>query len=452
VRVLRLKSSSSQARVLTSAITAAQLVETNGTNHEKLTARQLRATVIAAGKPPWWNAGKAMAAGDAKVQLDLLSMPSDKRVLKPLDKDKAGSHQSFRIDRRDAGGQERPSFLCKPANTPTAQELHDRLPGDPSPIADSDGPKGGEVAQEALSGRAAQLLAGQTDIDTGMPETHVVTLHSAMIPGSDPTGPQKVTCSVQEARYAPGHLKKLSSIGRMALKPEQLAGLAIFGTLTLNTDRHAGNVLLDPGGKLVPIDHGESFAGSNEQGIGRMKATLGSPHNALLGLPGARDPMPKDMLKKLKALDPDKYASGLKKDNAMIGAGHADMKDTVSPGAINNARRAASFVKLAARHDPPLLPVSIQVAMGNAADRLFGDAIDEKAFQTNAKAVIDRIAPQQQAVRQVCTAPDVEYNTLVAQAEAPGWTNIFATRYGAPDPNRVADRVMLLTIVKQKIN
>ena len=142
MRVLGLKSSSSQARVLSGAISAAQLVETNGTNHEKLTARQLRATVIAAGKPPWWNAGKAMAAGDAKVQLDLLSMPSDKRVLKPLDKDKAGILQSFWIDRRDADGQERPSFLCRPANTPTAQELNDRLPGDPPRIADSGGPKG----------------------------------------------------------------------------------------------------------------------------------------------------------------------------------------------------------------------------------------------------------------------------------------------------------------------
>jgi hypothetical protein len=319
-----------------------------------------------------------MAAGDAKVQLDLLSMPSDKRVLKPLDKDKAGILQSFWIDRRDADGQERPSFLCRPANTPTAQELNDRLPGDPPRIADSGGPKGGEVAREALSGGAAQLLAGQTGIDIGMPETHVVTLESVMIPGSDPTGLQKVTCSVQEARHAPGDLKKLSSIGKMALKPEQLAGLAIFDTLTLNTDGHAGNVLLDPGGNRVPIDHGESFAESNEQGIGRMKATLGSPHIALLGLPGAHDPMPKDMPKKLKVLDPEKCASGLKKDNAMIGAGHADMKDTVSAGAIDNARRAASFVKLAARHDPPLSPASIQVAMGNAADRLFGDAIDEK--------------------------------------------------------------------------
>jgi hypothetical protein len=30
--------------------------------------------------------------------------------------------------------------------------------------------------------------------------------------------------------------------------------------------------------------------------------------------------------KNIDKLDPDKYASGLKKDNAMIGAGHADMK------------------------------------------------------------------------------------------------------------------------------
>jgi hypothetical protein len=59
MRVLELKSSSSQARVLSGAISAAQLVETNGTDPEKRTARELRATVIAAGKPPWKDAGKA---------------------------------------------------------------------------------------------------------------------------------------------------------------------------------------------------------------------------------------------------------------------------------------------------------------------------------------------------------------------------------------------------------
>ncbi|HET6239810.1 MAG TPA: hypothetical protein VFE41_33355 [Acetobacteraceae bacterium] len=42
MRVLGLKSSGSQARVLSGAISAAQLVETNGTDPEKRTARELR--------------------------------------------------------------------------------------------------------------------------------------------------------------------------------------------------------------------------------------------------------------------------------------------------------------------------------------------------------------------------------------------------------------------------
>ncbi|HSI59448.1 MAG TPA: hypothetical protein VLA16_17935 [Ideonella sp.] len=448
MRALGLKSTSSQARVLSGGIASAAVVEAKGSDKDKATARQLRAKVVAAGNPPWKDAGKAMAATSAKVHLDILSMPADERQLKPLGADKQGIHQAFWIDRRDPDDDTDHAFLCKPANKLTADEIR-LLRGGKPPLADSGGPRGGEVAREALSGRTAQLLASQTGIDIGMPETHVVALDRDMIPGSDPTGPAQLTCSVQEARAASGDLTSLAGIQKATLSADQVAGLAIFDTLTLNTDRHPGNVLTDGKGNVIPIDHGESFAEPNETGVNRIKATLGSPHNALLALPGAHSPMSRQMLKKLKALDADKFASGLKKDNQMIGAQHADMKDAVSPEAIDTSRRAAVFVKLAAKNAVPLSPAAIQVAMGNAADRLFGKGIDEKTFLKTAKEVIARAAPQQQAIKEVCTSSSVEYDTLIAQADALGWSDVFSQREGAPDVARCGDPIVLLTIIKR---
>ena len=460
--VLGLKSTSSQARVLSGAIASAAQIEKNGTATDQQTARGLRATVISAGKPPWKDARKAMAASDAKVHLDLLSLPANDRQLKPLDPTKQGVNQSFWVDRKgkddkgkgdkgtddkgtdDKGtdDKEHHSFLCKPASNRGLS--HDE-------VAPSGGKKGGEVAREALAGRAAQLLAGQTGIDIGMPETHVISLDSSFVPGD--TSGLPVTCSVQEARPVTGDLRGASGLKKASFRPEQVAGLAIFDTLTLNTDRHAGNVMTDADGNLVPIDHGESFAEPNQDGVNRLKSTLGGPHNALLSLPGAHAPMSKDMLKKLKALDPEKYASGLTKDNAQIGAQHTDMKDAISPGAIDTAKRAAMFVKMAAKHEPPLSPASIQVAMGNSAEKLFGDAISDKQFRANAAAVIDRIAPQQGAVKEVCTSANAEYSTLVQQCEAPplNWGGFIAKREGEPNKDAIADPVALLTIIKRQI-
>jgi len=437
MKVLGLKSTSSQARVLSGAIASAQLIEQNGTVPDKAKAQQLRAIVIAAGTPPWKDAKKAMAATDAKMQLDLLSIPVGQRQPKPLDPAKQGVNQAFWLDRQDADGQERHSFLCKPASgDPGDQDSEDAPTG---------GKKGGEVAREALSGRAAQLLAAKTGIDIGVPETHVVNLDGATL--GLPAGP--LTCSIQEARPAKGDLRGLGQLARASLNSSQIANLAIFDTLTLNTDRHDGNVLLDAGDNLIPIDHGESFAEANDQGTERIRATIGTPHNALLALPGAHVPMSKEMVKKLKALNADKFANDLAKDNGKIGEEHPGMQGAIGDGALENVRRAAMFTKLAAKNEPPLSPAAIQVAMGNAAKLLFDPAINEATFKANAQAAINRIAPQQAAVREVCTSLDPEYAVLAGKAEALGWP--VAQRSGAPSADTVADPVTLLTIVKQNI-
>lgn len=143
MRALGIKNRGSQARVLAGAIASAELVEKNGSDQDKPKAKELRAIVIAAGTPPWKDAKKAMAANDAKVQLDMLSIPGNERGMKQLDPGKKGIHQAFWIDRKDVDGEDRHSCLCKPATEPDPE---DDLP------APSGGKPGGEGMREALAG------------------------------------------------------------------------------------------------------------------------------------------------------------------------------------------------------------------------------------------------------------------------------------------------------------
>ena len=440
MKALGLSSGSSQARVLAGAIASAALVEQHGSQNDKDEAKRLRETVLAAGTPPWKDARKAMAAGDAKVKLDLLSIPPNQRQLAQLNPNAQGVHQAFWVQRQDADGQLRDSFLCKPASDPND-------PNAISPFAPSGALKGGEVAREALTGRAAQLLLGQTGIDIGMPESHVVKLSLSLM---GQQGNQEVICSVQEARKdANRSLNDLTPQEAKQLDAKQIAGLAIFDTMTLNVDRHGGNVLIAPNGDLVPIDHGESFIEPTDEGIGRLKAAMCGPQNSLLTLPAAHEPLPPDMIRKLKGgIDPEAYAKGLTRDNVAIGSEHPEMANAISPGAIDVAKRAARFVKLAARAEPPLSPAQIQIAMGSAADHLFDPAVDDQTFETNARAAIQRVAGQGPILKEICTAPDVEWNSLKQQAEALGWN--VARRYGEPSAESINDPIVLMKIVKQR--
>jgi hypothetical protein len=438
LRVLKLPSIGSQARVLAGAISSAEQVMQTGTNEEKQQAQQHRATVLRAGTPPWKDAKKAMDANASKIQLDLLSIPTKDRKLEKLKPSSQGINAAFWINRNEPDGESSASYLCKPAST---VEKMDAVAGLPL---------GGEVIREGLSGRAAQLLARQTGIDIGMPESHVVSLDSKLLPDdSQPDGGGNVTCSVQEARPNIGELKDLNGIDKLSINADQVSGMAIFDTITLNADRHSGNVLLDPGGGLIPIDHGTSFLEPGSGGNGRIADTLGGPHNALLSVSGMHQPMSPKMLKGLKALDPDEYASGLKKDRDQVAAAHPDMNGMISDAAIESSRRSAYFVKLAAKAKPPLSAGAIQVALGGAAKELLDPDVDFRSFRQRAQAVIDRTAPNQDIIKQVCLASKGEFNALLDQVAALGWP--VQRGGGAPTDGGLTDPLMMVTIVEKGI-
>ncbi|HWE73533.1 MAG TPA: hypothetical protein VG328_10275 [Stellaceae bacterium] len=445
LRVLKIPSKSSQSRILADSIAITEQMRQEKHADVKQ-AEELCKIVVGAGTPPWKDTKKAMAAGDAKVKLDLLSLPADKCTLEKLDPDSKGVNQAFWINRKDptaTDGLAR-SFLCKPA---TQRPGLGAIAGLPSR---------GEVAREALAGRAAQLLSKQTGIDIGMPETHVVSVGSDKLPPDvRPQGGGDLTCSVQEARPNVGAIKKLGPMAAAAVSSDQVAGLAIFDTITLNTDRHSGNVLVDAQNNLIPIDHGASMlepvelkdAEDNvlyDSGLARVEKAMAGPHNALLSLPGAHAPMSGKMLKSLKTLDPDALANQMAKDRNEIASAHPEMKDTVSDHAIAASRRSAMFVKLCAANKPPLSPATMQIALGTYAKDLLQPARPDKDFTKLAKQIIARYVPQQEAIKNVCTASDGEYAELRAQAEALGWS---VDRRGTGLGGGIVDPVMLVTIL-----
>ncbi len=442
LRVLKLPSKGSQGRILAGAIsTTEQMRQDNSPDLER--AEQLCKVVIDAGTPPWKDTKKAMAAGSAKVELDLLSLPPDECELEPLDGSDGNVNSAYWINRKDPDGVTRRSFLCKPA----------------SKKSDVLGvPNGGEVVREALAGRVAQLLAKQTGVDIDMPETHVVSVGSDKLP-EDSRSPDggPLTCSVQEARSNSGALKKLNSLAMASIDAEQIAGLAIFDTITLNTDRHAGNVLIGDQGNLIPIDHGGSMpnpvglidpdnpdGGTEDTGIERIGNTLGGPHNALLRLPNAHAPMSAKTLKRLKGLDPDAMAKEMAKDRDEIAAEHPSMTGLVSDAAIECSRRSAMFMKMAASNKPPLSPAAVQVALGSNAKELLDPEVDDKEFRKRAKVILTRTARNKDTIKQVCTASDGEYAELCAQVQALGWK--VDGRNDAPTGG-IVDPLILTTII-----
>ena len=326
-----------------------------------LRAEELREEITSLGMPPW-DGTKGMAGAAAKVELDLLSIPSDRRTVVPF----SGSvNATFWVNRTDGTGNESKSFLCK---TPSKEPL--------------DGiPAGGEVAREGLTARAASSLAGKLGISVAMPETHAITLDQGFLPANKRDGTGKpVTCSIQEVRTHNGDMRAQSRTDRAAFNSEECAALAVLDLVTLNTDRHVGNLLAGTDGSLVPIDHGACMPEGVEDSVTRIAESIGAPRNVLLSLPGTHKPMPEALRKSLMALDPSALAAELTHERDTIEANTPAMKGKVSDHSIAMSARAAEFLKIAAGVEADgrtLSPAAIQIAFGAHAKELLA-AVGEK--------------------------------------------------------------------------
>ncbi len=433
-KVLNLPIPSSQRRVADEGLATAGQIAASTTHspQDKADASVQEAALKLAGDPPW-TAEAAMRATAAKVQLDLLSIPTADRKLVPNGDQSV--NKTFWVENAADDGSKTKSFLCKPASKPGSV-----MPGG--------GPAGGEVIREALAGRAAQFFLTQ-GVDIGMPETHVVKLRPELIGGATgATG--DVTCSVQQFGKSVGPLGTQSRADIAKIDGKKVASLAVFDAMTLANDRHSGNVLMGTDGSLIPIDHGENFTEvSSPNAAARLKVTLAGTANGLLKIPSAHDPMPPEIAKSVGAFNPGAFAETLRDDRDAIAGEHGDMSGLISDEAILSAARAAEFTKRGAKMKPPLSVAAIQVALGTHVAELVDPKLDYGVFGQNADRILTAVAKQQGAIKEVCLTSDTDYEVLCQEVEKLGW---YTQRRGeATDDKLIADPMTMLAILSGKI-
>jgi hypothetical protein len=366
----------------------------------------LKAKIQDIGDPPW-NSTTAMEAATVKAEADFSTLPLGGQKAETLDG--KGVNPTFWVNKAsDDPAKPAKTYLFKPA---TAKQDRTGVP------------PGGEPAREALTGRAADILNGMTGIDFKVPDTHIVKVERKRFEGVplaasvvDRDGDGPLVGSLQQFAPSKGEMRDNPPSLSRAVSPERCQEMAILDIVTMNVDRHGGNFMIDgdeKGADIVPIDNGLSFPDSPID-LSRMSTS----HNALLRLPGSHEPFTPEMLKKIAKIDPAALKVALKSEVGDIEAVHSSAKLKVADAALEQSRRSAMFLKLAA---PTLTPAAVQVALGQNADSLFDTTLDDRAFAVQAQTIIATIAQQQNDLAAFFQMSLSEYLLLEKECESLGW-------------------------------
>jgi hypothetical protein len=304
--------------------------------------------------------------------------------------------------------------------------------------------KGAGAIKEALASANAKLFATQTGIDLGVPETNVVAIHRYELSGGGPekgrgpdkTDPNLVIGSSQQSAGAKDEVAEMAATAntvRELIKTVDVQKIAMLDIMSLNCDRHAGNLMLKPGTDgaptMVPIDHGGSMPSRAdfETAKGRIAgvAADGSIVNELLQMPSAYEPFDPQLLEQLDLLDPAAIEVGMKRQLAAMDAVHPgfDAAGKVPDSGLHMSKRAMMFMKRAARF---LSPAEIQIALGQNGPALFD--IDDAGFDVAADQVIAAFVPLKEAYKEVLTGPMEQRQELIDWLQSNGWVQLHCER------------------------
>ncbi len=360
--------------------------------------------------PPPWNSRTEMQAASLKASADLDSVSG--RSAKILEG--GGVNKAFWIERGVGSQNDRPAktFIFKPQVNvqPDIQGF----------------PHGCEASREAMTGRAAEMLSSMSGIEFAMPNTQVVSLTEGQLPPGSLTGVpvarngQQIKGSLQEFAPTDGELRQGSVSTRRKVTPESCQKIAMLDTVTLNCDRHAGNLLVKPGANqtvdIVPIDHGLTFPPAASLGV--LAENLGSEKNTLLKMPGAYEDFTPAMLTAIASLEPDAMRGAMGKEKTDIEAVHPETQGKITDECLDISRRATMFLQLAA---PTLPPAVVQVALGQNAEQLLDPNIDDNTFRQRAALVIQDALAQKDATREYFLLTDEERMAMRARLKVNGW-------------------------------
>ena len=385
---------------------------------------------------PPWDTETAMKASALKVTLDIESMPPG---TKGVEKN-GGVHEfpAYWINKKGNNGGTDKSFLFKPTTDQSMNGFD----------------KGGDTVRESAVGRMGDLLNGMTGLDFGVPDTHVVSVGKDKLPegplgdGVAPPVGETYVGSVQQFASSGGELREQPREEIEKVSPESCQKMALLDMLTLNLDRHGGNLMVKPdqghGPELVPIDHGQAFPPFNKLTISDIANKLGDRHCATLSLPGSHEPFTDEMLEAIESLDPDAMAEGMRREVATIGKAHPSTAGKITDESIEMSRRSAKFLKLAVdkNQNPKLTAAAAQVAFGQNAEALLAQGLDDQAFEDMAQEIIVKAAANQPGLAEYFLLSPEMQDELHTELVDNGW----------PRYNGALDRKWLLQNTKLALN
>jgi hypothetical protein len=254
---------------------------------------------------------------------------------------------------------------------------------------------GGGAPREVVLSSVNDVLKNSIGLDCGVSTTTLVSVDNPSL-ATDRNGKNsKRTGAIQN--YVPSDptlTKKLDS-GKPEydkdfinqIPPEEIEKVALLDFATLQMDRQASNLLVQPDAngqpRLTPIDAGNAMPSRKAFEASRRMFV----NNAVLGGDEAKKKFSPDAMKKIDALDPDAVVAAMRKANSDMRAVDPNAATAVEDETIEMTRRSILFLKEAAK-------VLTKAEIADAYANLFHNVIDADAKDVDT-AIKTAIAAQQ---------------------------------------------------------
>jgi hypothetical protein len=258
-------------------------------------------------------------------------------------------------------------------------------------------PRGGSAVREVLAKRVNDNLQQQLGINFGVPETHLVGIDDDHLPNNkrhnDGT---PVVGSMQHFARHKGEppLKSIPNQNRRdflkALPKAECHKMVLLDLVTLNTDRHSGNLMVQGDGddtKLVPIDQGLTFP--DKEGLKQRGDRIG-PGHALYANPGCKEQFDPDTIAKIKQLDGDALVQEMTNSFNTMAQMHpgAANGQLVSQESFDNVKRSVEFLKAVCER---LTVQQIMMAYSSKQDLIF---TDDDSWRNNLDQIVDEVTKE----------------------------------------------------------
>lgn len=339
---------------------------------------------------------------------------------KQLDSTESGASESF--------------FLTDPT---TKQKNFIFKPSDGEFDAGYGWKKGGGAPREVALSAVNDALKNSIGLDCGVSQTTLVKANSPSLStqrnGNNPERvgaiqnfvPSDKTMTHKLDSNKPGYDKTFIN----QIPPEEIEKVALLDFVTLQMDRQASNLLVQPDSngapRLTPIDAGNAMPSRKAFEASRRMFT----NNAVLGGDEAKKPFSADALKKIDDMDEKAIVASMKKANTDMAKVDPESGKAVDDETIEMTRRSVLFLKQAAK-------VLTKAEIADAYAYQFQNVLDADAKDLD-KAIKAAIKAQQDKAGLIDAVNKFPNNKTVFSDL--GWPEDEMLPMGNEDPGRLLD-------------